>query len=117
MFFYLILLSFLCISYVIISSNTNDDFILSTNFYTLTPFSLAEMCQKQRISRSSRRGAAETNPTRNHEVEGYSVAMSCGVGRSRHSSDLVLLRLWSRPTATPPNGPLAWEPPYAAGTV
>ena len=40
--------------------------------------------------------------------------MSCGVGR-RWSSDLVLLRLWHRPAAVAPIGPLAWKPPYAAG--
>ena len=40
--------------------------------------------------------------------------MSCGVGR-RRSSDPVLL--WCRPAATAPIGPLAWEPPYAAGVV
>ena len=37
--------------------------------------------------------------------------MSCGVGR-RLGSDLTLL---CRLTATAPIGPLAWEPPYAAG--
>ena len=42
--------------------------------------------------------------------------MSCGVGR-RHSLDLVLLWLWCRPVAAAPIGPLAWEPPYAAGTA
>ena len=42
--------------------------------------------------------------------------MSCGVGR-RHSSDPALLWLWHRLAATTPIGPLAWEPPYAAGTV
>ena len=36
--------------------------------------------------------------------------MSCGVG----GSDPALLWLWRRPVATAPNGPLAWEPPYAA---
>ena len=40
--------------------------------------------------------------------------MSCGVGR-RHGSDLVLLWLWHRQAATALTGPLAWEPPYAAG--
>ena len=42
--------------------------------------------------------------------------MSCGVGH-RHGSDMALLWLWSRPAATAPAGPLAWEPPYAAGVV
>ena len=38
--------------------------------------------------------------------------MSCG---RRHSSDPELLWLWRRPVAAAPIGPLAWEPPYAAG--
>ena len=42
--------------------------------------------------------------------------MSCGVGR-RGSLDLVWLWLWSRPVATAPNEPLAWEPPYAEGAA
>ena len=58
----------------------------------------------------SRCGAAETNPTRNHEVAGSIpglaqgvkdpvFAMSCGVGH-RHGSDLVvLLWPWCRPVA------------------
>ena len=29
----------------------------------------------------------------------------------------ALLWLWRRPAATTPNGPLAWEPPYAAGSA
>ena len=40
--------------------------------------------------------------------------MSCGVGR-RRSLDPMLLWLLRRPAATAPIGPLAWEPPYAAG--
>ena len=40
--------------------------------------------------------------------------MSCGTGRKR-GLDLALLWLWWRPAATAPIGPLAWEPPYAAG--
>ena len=40
--------------------------------------------------------------------------MSCGVGH-RRGSDPTLLWLWCRPAATAPIGPLAWEPPYAAG--
>ena len=66
-----------------------------------------------------------TNPTRNHEVAGSvpalaqwvkrsGVAVSCGVGR-RRGSDPALLWVWRRPVATAPIGPLAWEPPYAAG--
>ena len=42
--------------------------------------------------------------------------MSCGVGR-RHSSDLALLWLWHRPTATDLIRPLALEPPYAHGAA
>ena len=42
--------------------------------------------------------------------------MSCGVGH-RHGLDLMLLRLWWRPVAPAPIGPLAGESPYAAGTV
>ena len=40
--------------------------------------------------------------------------MSCGVGH-RCGSDPALLWLWSRPEATAPIQPLAWEAPYAAG--
>ena len=42
--------------------------------------------------------------------------MSCGVG-GRLSSDPELLWLWSRPAATAPIRPLAWEPPCARGAV
>ena len=42
--------------------------------------------------------------------------MSCGVG-CRRGSDPALLWLWRRPVATAPIQPLAWEPPYAAGTA
>ena len=42
--------------------------------------------------------------------------MSCDVGH-RGVSDPVLLWLWHRPAATALIGPLAWEPPYAAGTA
>ena len=45
-----------------------------------------------------------------------SMAMSCGVGR-RRSLDPMLLWLWCRLVATAPIGPLAWEPPYAAGSA
>ena len=41
--------------------------------------------------------------------------MSCGVGR-RRISDPVLLWLWCSPAAVA-QIPLAWEPPYAAGTA
>ena len=42
--------------------------------------------------------------------------MSYGVGH-RQGSGLALLRLWSRPAAMAPIGPLAWEPPYAVGAA
>ena len=38
--------------------------------------------------------------------------MSFGVG-CRCGSDLALRWLWRRLAARAPNGPLAWEPPYA----
>ena len=40
--------------------------------------------------------------------------MSWGVGRRRGSDPTWL---WCRPAATAPTGPLAWEPPYAAGVA
>ena len=33
------------------------------------------------------------------------------------NADPVLLWLWRRPAATALTGPLAWEPPYAAGAA
>ena len=42
--------------------------------------------------------------------------MSCGVGHGC-GSDPKLLWLWCRPMATAPISTLAWESPYAAGTV
>ena len=42
--------------------------------------------------------------------------MSCGVG-CRRSPDLALLWLWCRLAATALIRPLAWEPPYAAGSA
>ena len=44
------------------------------------------------------------------------VAVSCGAGH-RRGSDPTLLWLWCRPAATAPIGPLAWEPPHAAGVA
>ena len=41
--------------------------------------------------------------------------MSCDVGQ-RHGSDPALLWL-CRPAAVAPIQPLAWEPPYGAGTA
>ena len=68
-----------------------------------------------------------TNLTRSHEVVGSipglaqwagesGIAVSCGVGR-RCGSDPMLLWLWHRLAAATPVGPLAWEPPYAAGAA
>ena len=42
--------------------------------------------------------------------------MSCGVGH-RRGSDPELLQPWQRLAAIAPIGPLAWEPPYAAGVA
>ena len=56
---------------------------------------------------SSLRGAAETNLSRNNEVEGLIPGLTQWV------KDLALLWLWRRPTATAPVRPLAWEPPCA----
>ena len=42
--------------------------------------------------------------------------MSYVVGR-RCGSDPTLVWLWCRLVATAPNGPLAWEPPYAEGAA
>jgi len=42
--------------------------------------------------------------------------VNCGVG-CRHDSDRWLLWLWCRPAAAAPFGPLAGEPPYAAGAA
>ena len=72
---------------------------------------------RKRNFRSSRRGAAERNPTRDHEVNefnpwphsvgwGSGVAMSCGVGR-RLGLDSALLWLWHGPVAIALIGPLA----------
>ena len=45
------------------------------------------------------------------------MAVSCGVG-GRHGSLLALLWLWRRLAAVvAPTGPLAWEPPHAAGAA
>ena len=51
-----------------------------------------------------------------HCSVGHSIAVSCGVGL-RRGSDPALLWLWRRLAATAPIGPLAWEPPYAAGVA
>ena len=54
--------------------------------------------------RSSYHGAAEKNPTRNHEVPGSIPGLAQWV------KDLALL--W--PAAVALTGPLGWEPPHAA---
>jgi len=82
---------------------------------------------KNLFGRSSCRGTAETNLTRNHEAEGsipglapwvkdLVLPVSCGVGH-RCGSDLALLWLWRRLAATAPIRLLAWEAPYAVGVV
>ena len=60
---------------------------------------------------SSLCGAVETNPTRNHEVEGSIPGLTQWV------KDLVLLWLWCRLAAAAPIQPLAQELPYAAGVA
>ena len=62
-------------------------------------------------SRSSCRGAAEMNPTRNQEVVGLIPGLAQWV------MDLALLWLWCRLAAVASIRPLAWEPPYAAGVA
>ena len=47
-------------------------------------------------------------------VKGSCVTANCDVGR-RYSSDVALLRLWHRPTASGTIRPLAWELTYAMG--
>ena len=47
-------------------------------------------------------------------VKDPEVAASYGTGQ-RCGLNLALLWLWCRPAAEAPIGPLAWEPPYAAG--
>ena len=47
------------------------------------------------------------NPTSIHE----------DAGLAEWVKDPAWLWLWYRPVATAPTGPLAWEPPYAAGTA
>ena len=52
-----------------------------------------------------------TNLTRNHEVADSIPRLAQWV------MDPGLLWPWCRPVATAPIGPLAWEPPYAAGAA
>ena len=66
---------------------------------------------------------AEMNLTSNHEVAGSIPGLTlwvkdpelCGIG-CRHGLDPELPWLWCRPAAVAPIPPLAWEPPYAAGS-
>ena len=51
------------------------------------------------------------NPAGNHEVSGLILGLAQWV------KDVALLGLWCRPAAIAPIRPLAWEPPYAAGTA
>ena len=62
-------------------------------------------------TRSSHRGAAETNATRNNEVVGLIP------GLTQQVKDPALLWLWHRLTATVLIRPRAWEPPYVAGAA
>ena len=43
--------------------------------------------------------------------------MSCGVGCRRGSDPMLLWWLWSRPAATAPVRPLAWQPSCATGAA
>ena len=60
---------------------------------------------------SPRRGIAETNPTRNHEVAGLISVLAQWV------KVLALLWLWCMPAAVATIQSLAWEPPYAMGAT
>ena len=59
--------------------------------------------------RSSHRGTAEMNPTRNREVAGSIPDLAQRVKDPAW--------LWCRLAAIAPIGPLAWAPPYVAGAA
>ena len=74
-------------------------------------FNLKFFRKEIKPSQSSLRGAAEKNPTRNHEIVGLIPSLTQWV------KDPVLLWLWCRLAAGAPIRPLDWEPPYAVGTA
>ena len=65
-------------------------------------------CQKLNFQ-SLHHGSVELNLTNIHDDAGSIPGLAQWV------KNLVLLWLWCRPAAIPLIGPLAWEPPYAAG--
>ena len=68
-------------------------------------------------------GAAEVNPTRNHEVGGLIPGFAQWVKdvvllwAVVSVVDSTLLWLWYRPEAVGLIGPVAWEPPYPEGVA
>ena len=72
------------------------------------------MAQWKRIQLGTMRLVAGSTPGITQWVKGSGVALSCGLG---HRCSSVLLWLWCRPAAVAPIGPLAWEPPSAAGAA